>query len=67
MRMNFLAEIKVLLTVAMIRVQVPLVEFRFCRLHRPAIVLGDMSNEWAAIASVPNSLAASFFLCFVLS
>jgi hypothetical protein len=52
---------------SLVTVMAPLVEFRFHRLRRPAILLGDMSNERVAIASVSISLAASFFLCFVLT
>jgi hypothetical protein len=63
--MNFLAELKVLLNVVMIKV--PIVEFRFRRLHRPAILSGDMASEQAAIAWVLISLAALFLLCFPLS
>jgi len=52
----------------LVMIMAPLIEFCFRRLHRPAILLGDMPNEqWAAIALVPISLAASFFLCLVMS
>ena len=54
--MTFLAELKVL-TVVMIKL--PLVEFRFRRLHRATILSGDMASEQAAVALLFLSL-----LCF---
>ena len=57
--------LKVLLTAVILKV--PLVELCFRRLHRPAILSGDLAYEQAAIALVLISLAAPFFLCFLLS
>ena len=51
---------------SLIMIMAPLVEFRFHCLCCPAILLGDMLNERAAIASVYISWAALFLLCFVL-
>ena len=61
--MNFLAERKVLLTVVMIKL--PLVEFRFRRLHRAGILSGDMASERAAVALLFLSLLrfCSAFCC----
>ena len=43
------------------------VNFRFRCFHHPAISLGNIANEQAAITLVLISLAAPFSLCFLLS
>jgi len=53
---------------SLVMITAPLVESRFRRLNRPAILLGDMStNKRAAIASVLSGCVVFSLFCAVLT
>ena len=56
---------------SLIMIMAPLVEFCFRHLHCPTILLGDMLNEWVAIALVStfylSGCVISALLCAVLT